>query len=81
MQGYFEDIEVYCGMGFDREEDVSPLCLVDSDKSLFVWSEKTLGELRRKELSPILSLWQQEHSTQPRSGIRSVTRNLLLFFS
>ena len=48
-QGYFEDIEVYYGMGFDREEDVSPLCLVNSDKSLFVWSEKTLGKLRRKE--------------------------------
>ena len=25
VQGYFEDVEIYCGMGFDREEDVSPL--------------------------------------------------------
>ena len=49
VRGYFEDIEVYCGMGFDREEDVSPLCLVDSDKSLFAWSKKTLKELRKKD--------------------------------
>ena len=39
VRGYFGDIEVYCGMGFDREEDVSPLCLVNSDKNLFAWSK------------------------------------------
>ena len=49
VRGYFEDLEIYCGMGFDRKEDVSPLYLVDSNKSLFVWSKKTLQELRKKD--------------------------------
>jgi hypothetical protein len=49
VRGYFEDLEIHCGMGFDRKEDVSPLCLADSDKSLFAWSKKTLEELRKKD--------------------------------
>ena len=50
MRGYFEDLETYRGMGFDREENVLPLYLVDSDKSLFVWNKKTLEESRKKDV-------------------------------
>ena len=44
---------------------MSPLCLVDSDKSLFAWSDKTVEELRKrdgdqrnKQLVAISYLWE-----------------------
>ena len=65
VRGYFEDVETYCRMDFDRGEDVSPLCLIDSGKSLFAWSNKTVEELRKrdedqrnKQLVAILHLWE-----------------------
>ena len=36
-------------MGFDRKEDVLPLFSFDSNGDLFVWSEETLGESRKKK--------------------------------
>ena len=63
--GFFEDLEVFCGMAFDRKGDVSPLCLVDADNSLFVGSKQTTEELKRKDgtlrdeqLVAILYLWE-----------------------
>ena len=44
---------------------MSPLCLVDSDKSLFGWNDKTVEELRKrdrdqrnKHIVAILYLWE-----------------------
>ena len=60
MRGYFEDLETYCGMGFDREENALPLYLVDSDKSVFVWNKKTVKESRKKnkQLVTFSYLWE-----------------------
>ena len=44
---------------------MSPLCLVDSDKSLFAWSDKTVEESRKrdrdqrnKQIVAILYQWE-----------------------
>ena len=56
-------------MGFDRKEDVLPLFSFDSNRDLFVWSEETLGELRKKkgdlkdkQLVAISYLWELRDS-------------------
>jgi len=46
--GFFDDLEVCYGMAFDRKGDVLPLCSVDADNSLFVWSKQTIEELKRR---------------------------------
>lgn len=47
--GYFQYLEMFCGMAFDRKKDVSPICSVNSHKSLFAWSDLIMRELKKKD--------------------------------
>ena len=38
---YFEDLVLYCGIGFDRLQMVSGLIETDEDKGIFSW-DKTI---------------------------------------
>ena len=38
---------MYCGMAFDVKE-ISPLCSIDANDSLLVWSENCINELKKK---------------------------------
>ena len=50
--GYFDELDTYCGMAFDRTNDVEALCSVNKEDSLLVWSERTIKELEAKGESP-----------------------------
>ena len=63
--GCFENLEVYCGMAFDKTEDVQSICSVEIDNSLFVWSKECLdilkqrdGNLKDSQLLAISYLWE-----------------------
>jgi len=47
--GTFENLRVFCGMAFNRKDDISPLCSVNANNSLFVWSKQTIEELKKKD--------------------------------
>ena len=49
MGGYFDNLEMYCGMAFNRQGDVSPLCSEGAASSLFVWSTQSIEQLKRRE--------------------------------
>eukprot|EP00584_Thalassiosira_punctigera_P016300 CAMPEP_0172573614 /NCGR_PEP_ID=MMETSP1067-20121228/136282_1 /TAXON_ID=265564 ORGANISM="Thalassiosira punctigera, Strain Tpunct2005C2" /NCGR_SAMPLE_ID=MMETSP1067 /ASSEMBLY_ACC=CAM_ASM_000444 /LENGTH=273 /DNA_ID=CAMNT_0013366221 /DNA_START=628 /DNA_END=1451 /DNA_ORIENTATION=- len=44
-RGYFNNLNMYCGMAFDLKSDVTPLCTHGASDSLFVWSEEKMNEL------------------------------------
>ena len=51
IEGYFDDLEVYCGMAFDRTKDVEPLCLEGAENSLFVWDKGCIDILKLRDCS------------------------------
>ena len=55
-KGFFEDLQAYCALGFDKKGDVSHLCSHGLDDSLFVWDDECMGELRKKDGE--LKSWQ-----------------------
>jgi len=81
--GSFENLRVFCGMAFNRKDDISPLCSVGANNSLFVWSKQTIEELKKKDgnlqdnqLVAISYLWEtcddlllaREHNVSLSSG-------------
>ena len=65
IEGYFENIEVYCGMEFDRKEDFTPLCSEGAENSLFVWIKDCITILKQRycslqesQLLEISYLWE-----------------------
>ena len=51
IEGYFENLEVYCGMAFDRKEDVTPLFSEGAENSLFVWIKDCITILKQRDCS------------------------------
>ena len=49
MGKYWDNLQVYCGMAFDRQGDVTPLCSSDGEKSLYVWSKQVTDELKKRD--------------------------------
>lgn len=48
-EGYFDHLVAYCGMAFDAKDSASaPLFSADASDGLFVWSEETINELKKK---------------------------------
>lgn len=65
VDGYFENLDMYCALAFDRKDDLSPFCPNEDDDSLFVWSRDTLKELNKrsrplkeKQLDMLAYLWE-----------------------
>ena len=65
IEGCFDNREVYCGMAFDRTEDVTPLCSEGVENSLFVWSKGYIDitkqrdcSLQESQLLAISYLWE-----------------------
>ena len=63
--GVFQNLSMYCGMAFDKKQDVRPLYSYGSDDSLFVWSKQNIaelakkdGDMKRKQLNAIAYLWE-----------------------
>ena len=63
--GVFQNLSMYCGMAFDKKQDVKPLYSYGSDDSLFVWSKQNIaelskkdGDMKRKQLNAIAYLWE-----------------------
>ena len=63
--GHFDNLEVFCGMAFDKTGDVTPLCSEGEDKSLFVWSKQCTDALKKRDgsvgdnkLLAIAYLWE-----------------------
>ncbi len=56
---------MYCGMAFDVKSDMTPLCTHGASDNLFVWSEETMNELKRRggnlqrlQLDTVSHLWE-----------------------
>jgi ribosomal protein L15 len=49
IKGYFDNLEMFCGMAFDVKQCVTPLCSNGADDSVFIWSTLTIDELKKKE--------------------------------
>jgi len=46
-KGNFEQLGVYCAMAFDKKEaESAKLCSIGDEYSLFIWSERTIDELK-----------------------------------
>ena len=65
LEGYFENLVVYCGMAYDKQSDLTALCSDGGNESLFVWSKESISELKRKggdlhklQLDVIAYLWE-----------------------
>ena len=63
--GYFDDLDTYCGMAFDRKLDLTPLHSANKADSLFVWSSGTMNELKARggclnklQLVAVAYLWE-----------------------
>ena len=63
--GFFDHLDTYCAMAFDRASDLSPLCSKNKIDSLFVWSDRTMKELKAKggclrdhQLVAVAYLWE-----------------------
>ena len=54
--GHFENLVMYYGMAFDKNQDTRPLCSVDAADSLFVISDRTVKELKRRAEKKVVSL-------------------------
>ena len=64
-EGYFENLDMYCALAFDRKSDVSPLLADQSNNGLFVWSEEGMDELKKRggdlksaQLDAVAYLWE-----------------------
>ena len=64
-EGCFENLEVYCGMAFDKKENVTSLCSDGEDDSLLVWNKETIailkqrkGSLKENQLLAVSYLWE-----------------------
>ena len=64
-EGFFENLVMYCGMAYDKRSDVKALCSNGAPDSLFVWSEESIRELKKKsghlqklQLDAIAYLWE-----------------------
>ena len=65
IKGYFENLDTYCGMAFDKKSNVELLCSIGQKDSLFVWSDQTMQELRKRggdlqklQLEAVAYLWE-----------------------
>ena len=47
-EGFFDHLEMYCGMAFDKGGSLAPLCSSSERDSLFVWSEEAIEDLKRR---------------------------------
>ena len=64
-KGWFDNLDMHCGMAFDRTEDLSILCPSEPDDKLFVWSRAAIAELNKKskplqilQLDMLAYLWE-----------------------
>ena len=64
-EGCFENLEVYCGMAYDKKESVASLCSDGADESLLVWNKETVailkerkGDLKENQLLAVSYLWE-----------------------
>lgn len=64
-EGYFQNLVTYCGMAYDKRSDTKSLCSAGAADSLFVWSEESIRELKKKsgdlqqlQLEAIAYLWE-----------------------
>ena len=65
QEGHFENLAIYCGMVYDKGGDVMPLCSNGENDSLFVWSKKSIselkkrgGDLKKNQLDAVAYLWE-----------------------
>ena len=49
--GFFDNLEVYFGLAFDRTGDVSPLCSDGAENRLFVWSKYSTEIMKQRDVS------------------------------
>lgn len=50
-QGYFDDLELYCGLGFDRHDKHHSLLYDNTvDHPVFAWSDKTVSMLKTSKV-------------------------------
>ena len=47
--GCFENLEVYCGMAFDKQENVTSFCSDGRDDSLLVWNKEIIDILKQRK--------------------------------
>ena len=58
-EGHWDHLDRYCAMAFDaKDSNSAPLCSVDADDSLFVWSKESIDELKKK--GGRLDKWQRD---------------------
>ena len=64
-EGYFDNLDMYCGLAFDRSKDTSALCDDEASGGLFVWSEEAVNELKNRgrdlkklQLDTVAYLWE-----------------------
>ena len=64
-EGYFDNLWMYCGMAFDANGIIAPLCSDNEEDSIFVWSSKSIDELKKREgkmqtlqLNAVSYLWE-----------------------
>jgi len=65
QKGYFEDLDMYCALAFDRASNLEDFCPKEEDDSLFVWSNETMksltrysGTMKDKQLNMVAYLWE-----------------------
>ena len=65
IDGYFDDLDTFVGMAFDRRSDNTPLCSINQKDSVFVWSERTMqglgtkgGDIQKAQLVAVAYLWE-----------------------
>ena len=63
--GYFENLERYCGMAFDKDGGIKQICMESGEGSLFVWRKECVdvlkqrdGSLQESQLLAISYLWE-----------------------
>lgn len=47
-EGYFENLDMFCALAFDRQCDVSVLVANQGGVSLFIWNEESMGETKKR---------------------------------
>ena len=64
-EGYFDHLAMYCGMAYDKKGNVKPLCSNGANDSLFVWSNESIdqlkkrgGDLKKLQLDAVAYLWE-----------------------
>ena len=65
VRGYFDDLAMYCGLGFDAKADLSSLLSSSMSTGVFIWSTEVMEELNKKggnlqrlQLNALSYLWE-----------------------